>query len=230
MKNDSPSSISRLGLGIALGAGILATILRIVPHPTNFSAVGALSLYGGARVKGWHAYAIPLGVMIFSDMLLWALSGFNFLYSLGHPSRVFVYASFMIYVWIGRSLAEKTTLLRISAASVLGGLQFFVMTNFCEWLFQPLYYEMILEPFRYSRDLNGLMMCFAAALPFYPGETPFGEHPFALLTDFRLTIVWTILGDIIFATYFILIHDRLAQRATQTQDAPAPATNTQGVS
>lgn len=230
MTNDKPNpeqqSLSRrLAVGVALGACVLATILRVVPHPTNFSSVGALSLFGGARVQGWRAYLLPLGVMVFSDLVLWVLSGFDFNYSLGHPSRVFVYGSFMIYVWIGRWLAKTNSVGAVALAGTLGGLQFFVLTNFCEWLFQPLYYELVAEPFRYSRDWSGLVACFAAALPFYQGETAFSEHPFAVLGDFRLTIVWTILGDVVFTTYYILIHARLVQRATRTEQTPVPVAN-----
>ncbi len=222
---DQESSSRPLALGIAVAAGVIAVALRLVPHPTNFSSVGACSLFGGARVKAWHAYLLPLVVMVVSDLCLWVLSKYDFSYSLGHPSRIFVYASFMIYVWIGRWLRDSDSLGSIALASTLGGLQFFVLTNFCEWLFQPMYYELILEPYRYSRDLAGLLSCFAAALPFYQGETPFGEHPFAVLGDFRLTIVWTILGDFLFTSAYMVIHARFAQRSAVSARIPVQTTN-----
>ncbi len=220
--NDKPleqeSGARPLAMGVALAAGILAVILRIVPHPTNFSAVGACSLFGGARVRTWHAYLLPLGVMIVSDLFLWVLSGFDFNYSLAHPSRFFVYGSFMIYVWIGRRLDERNSIGAVALAGTLGGLQFFVLTNFCDWLFQPLYYSMIPEMFRYSRDLNGLTACFVAALPFYQSEPM--SHPFVMLTDSRLNVVWTVLGDILFTTGYILIYAKLAKRL---EAMPQPA-------
>lgn len=228
MNTEKPNleSLSRrLALGVALGAGLLATFLRVVPHPTNFSSVGALSLFGGARVRGWMAYLLPVAVMVVSDLVLWVLSGFDFNYSLGHPSRGFVYGSFLIYVWIGRHLANTRSIGATILASTLGGLQFFVLTNFCEWLFQPLYYDLIAEPFRYSRDLQGLGACFAAALPFYQGETAFGAHPFAVLGDFRLTILWTIVGDVLFTAVYLWYHARLVQRASQADSVPAAVVN-----
>ena len=224
-EQEAPNRPLALSLAVAAVAGLIAVVLRLVPLPTGFSAVGACSLFGGAKVKTWHAYLIPLGVMIVSDLLLWLLSGFDFNYSLGHPSRVFVYGSFMIYVLIGRWLGDKDSIVRVSLAATVGGVQFFVLTNFCEWLFQPLYYNLIAEPFRYSRDLNGLLACFVAALPFYQGETPFGEHPFAVLTDFRFSIVWTVLGDILFTTGYILVYAKLKQRAASTEPAAMPVTN-----
>src|SRR3954454_16784234 len=84
-----------LALGVAVVAGFIAAIMRIVPHPPNFSSVGALGLFGGARLRAWQAYLLPLAIMVLSDLLLWVLTGFDFKYSLGHLSRVFVYASFM---------------------------------------------------------------------------------------------------------------------------------------
>src|SRR2546426_1032106 len=140
---DQESPRQSLALSVAVVAGILAAILRIVPHPPNFSGVGALGLFGGARLRAWQAYALPLGIMILSDLSLWVLTGFDYKYSLAHFSRVFVYASFMIYVLIGRWLRDIDSLASITLAATVGGVQFFLLTNFCEWLFQPLqpYYE-----------------------------------------------------------------------------------------
>ena len=205
---DQESPHRSLALSVAIVAGLLAVILRVVPHPTNFSSVGACSLFGGARMRSWHAYLLPLGVMVVSDLALWVLSGFDHNYSLAHVSRAYVYASFMIYVWIGRWLHDKNSIASTTIAATLGGLQFFVLTNFCTWLFQPL--TIVAIP--YSRDITGLLACFAAALPFYQTEASFVDAPFVVLTDYRLNIVWTVLGDILFTTAYLLIYGKLAQR------------------
>ena len=220
---EQETSRHSLAMGVAVAAGVIAVILRVVPHPTNFSSVGACSLFGGARVRAWHAYLLPLGVMVVSDSILWVLSGFDYDYSLGHISRLYVYASFMIYVLIGRWLHDKNSIVSTTTAATLGALQFFVLTNFCTWLFQPM--TIVAEPFRYSRDLNGLSACFLAALPFYGSETAPGAHPFVLLTDYRLNIVWTALGDILFTTIYLLVYAKLAQRAVRTEQTPMPATS-----
>jgi hypothetical protein len=216
-----------LALSVAIVAGIIAMVLRIVPHPPNFSSVGALGLFGGARLRAWQAYALPISIMVLSDLTLWVLTGFDFKYSLGHLSRLFVYASFLIYVFIGRSLRHRTSVASILFAAALGGLQFFILTNFCEWLFQPLqpYYEQIPEAFRYSRDLSGLGTCFAFALPFYQGEVPYVDHPFMLFTDFRLSLVWVCLGDFLFTTAYLLVYGKLAERASRSEPIPVPVTS-----
>ena len=226
MNNEKPnpdheSTSGRIALGVAVVAGIFATVLRIVPHPPNFSGVGALGLFGGARLHAWQAYLLPLGIMVVSDFCLWLLTGLDPNYSPLHLSRAFVYASFMIYVAIGRRLVDRNSFQAIAIAATLGGLQFFFLTNFCEWLFQPL--MPMPEEFRYTRDLNGLITCFAAALPFYQLDTTGVPHPFMLFTDFRLSLVWTILGDVVFTTIYILVHAKLVQRVTRTEQAPVSA-------
>jgi hypothetical protein len=204
-------------------AGLIAVLLRIVPHPTNFSSVGACGLFGGARLRTWQAYLLPLVVMVASDLILWVLSGFDPMYSLGDISRVYVYTGFMIYVLIGHWLRDKNSVLSTSLAAALGGLQFFVLTNFCTWLFQPLIE--VEAMYRYSRDGSGLIACFAAALPFYQTESSPVQYPFVLLTDPRLNIFWTVFGDILFTTIYFLAYARLAQRVAQPQQAPVPAVN-----
>src|SRR5450631_2841916 len=102
MNTDKPteheSPYRPLALGFAIVAGIIATILRIVPHPPNFSGVGGLGIFGGERLRAWQAYLLPLAIMVASDLALWVCTFFDPLYSLGHLSRIYVYGSFMIYV------------------------------------------------------------------------------------------------------------------------------------
>jgi hypothetical protein len=212
-----------VAFAIAMVAGLLAAMLRVVPHPPNFSSVGALGIFGGARLRTWQAYLLPLGIMLLSDLALWTITGFNDKYSLTHISRVYVYASFMIYVFIGRCISKQNSIMSVALAAVLGGLQFFVVTNFCEWLFQPWqpYYEQLPEAFRYSRDVSGLAQCFLMALPFYQTETPVAAHPFMLFSDLSLGLPWTIIGDVFFSIAFFAIHERLAPKDPVLAEAPA---------
>src|SRR5262245_44477207 len=108
----------------ALLLTVLAGLFRLVPswlRPYNLAPVGAVGLFGGARLRGWQAYVLPLAIMVFSDCLLWALLGPD--YGLFHYSRVFVYGSFLVYVLLGRALVRSESPLLIGGAALAGSLQ-----------------------------------------------------------------------------------------------------------
>lgn len=208
-----------LALGIAIAAGILAAVLRIVPHPPNFSSVGAVGLFGGAKLRAWQACLLSVGVMLVSDLALWILTSFDPLYSLMHLSRLYVYAAFMMYIVIGQCLPKRDSLPSVVLGATLGGVLFFIVTNFCTWLLQPIDpdYATLQDVYRYSRDWHGLVTCFMMALPFYnPGEMPLVDHPFMLFSDHRLAIFWTVLGDVFFTCLYMAIHAHLVRKAAPT--------------
>ena len=90
------------------------------------------------------------------------------MYSPLHLSRSYVYFSLVLYVVLGHLVRRRETWGWIIGASLVGSVQFFFITNFFDWLCQPLQSEALLpSQFRYSRDLSGLATCFAAALPFF---------------------------------------------------------------
>ena len=172
-----------------LFAGIFAAVAALIrPLPTLLSwafisPVGGLALFSGARVSSRLAYALPLLVMIGTDIVLWTFKGP--LYSPLHVSRPFVYGSFLLYVLLGRTLAKTRNPLRIGGVTLLGSLQFYLITNFASWL------ELT---HLYSRDLAGLAQSFLAGLPFYGADDAIGF--------FGLTII----GDLVFTTLFFGIH------------------------
>ena len=53
----------------AIGITVLAGMARMVQH-LNFAPVGALSLFAGARMRGWQAYALPIALMAVTDPFL----------------------------------------------------------------------------------------------------------------------------------------------------------------
>jgi len=132
-----------------LGLTVLGALARLVPHAPNFTPVGGLSLFAGGRLRGWQAYVLPLALMAVTDPLV---GGYSF-------ASPFIYASFMINVWIGsRMLRGTENPWRIGAAATIGSLQFFIITNFGVWL---------KFPETYTHTFQGLATCYAAALPFY---------------------------------------------------------------
>ena len=147
----------------------LAAALRLAPHPWNFTPVGAIALFAGAMVRDRRlAFLFPLLVMFATD----AIIGFNKLSPL-------VYSSFLLSVLIGRvlvgehfrapqrakresepdadPLVQKYAFPRIGGATLLGALQFFIITNFGVWAFLN----------SYPRNGAGLLACYIAGVPLF---------------------------------------------------------------
>jgi hypothetical protein len=192
-----PQSRRKLADFITVSVGALATLVRLGRHPANFSPVGALGLFGGARLRAWLAYAVPLGMMILTDFGLWLLTGYDYKYAPWHISRLYVYPAFMIYVLLGRALIRNRSFWWIGVASLVGSLQFFIVTNFFTWLMQPL--QALPESYRYSRDLSGLLSCFVAAIPFYQSDAHFDVYHFFIVGDLRYAVFYTFLSDLCFS-------------------------------
>src|SRR5678816_3876707 len=59
-----------------------AAALRLVPHPSNFTPIGALALFAGAQFddKRWAAFIIPLAAMLLSDIVIGVHSGMPVIY------------------------------------------------------------------------------------------------------------------------------------------------------
>ena len=142
---------------VAIALTVLSALGRLLPHPPNVTPVGASSLFAGSRLNGWMAYLLPILVMAVTDPLLGG-------YSRATP---FVYASFLISVWIGRRIRATENPIRIGAACILCSTQFFLLTNFSVWLLSTMY----------PMTLAGLSACYIAAIPFF-GLTLLGDLVF----------------------------------------------------
>jgi hypothetical protein len=132
---------------LALAIIALAAALRIAPHPWNFTPVGAMALFSGAIIRDRRiAFFFPLLALFIGDMFI----GF-------HKLMPVVYASFVVSEAIGFWLRDRRTLGRISAATLFGAVQFFLVTNFAVWAFG----------LSYPRSTAGLVACYVAGIPFF---------------------------------------------------------------
>lgn len=134
-------------LGFILGA--MAT--RLLPHPPNFTAIGALCLFGGVYFKPrWVAFMAPLVAIYVSDVLL-------SLYVFGYwTATPFKHVLFALTVAIGLSIRNRPTPVRIAGAAVAASLMFFVLSNFHVWYAGTMY----------PHTGEGLLACYVAAIPF----------------------------------------------------------------
>ena len=130
-----------------LSAIIAAAALRLVPHPPNFSPIGAMALFSGAYFgrKGL-AFVAPLGALLLSDAVL----GF-------YHGMATVYATDLLIVLIGSLALQRRSPVRIGVAAIASSVLFFLLTNVGMWLSSGFY----------PRTFAGLEACFVAAVPFF---------------------------------------------------------------
>src|ERR1051326_6330129 len=108
---------------------VTSILFRLIPgiKPPNFAPIGAMGVFGGARFPLWLALPLPLITMIISDILLREFRGDT-------PFNLYVYASFPIYLLLGRWLLRgNDSVARICGVSFLGSLQFYLISNFGVW-------------------------------------------------------------------------------------------------
>src|SRR5579875_1765008 len=141
---------------LALSLTVLGALLRLIPHPPNFAPIGGVALFGGAKLRGWQAYIVPLAAMAITDPIRsWMEGGFA-AYSWG---TLVVYSSFLISVVLGRVfLRRSASVPRIVCVAFAASVQFYLITNFAVWVgAQTLY----------PHTGAGLVACYIAALPFF---------------------------------------------------------------
>ncbi len=147
---------------VAFTLTVAAALLRLAPHPPNFTPVGGVALFGGARLRGWQAYGIPILAMLVTDPILSRLAG----YSAYSWATLVIYACFLISVVLGRAFLRNTSNpVRIASIVLIGSTQFFLLTNLYEW-----WAGVSLYPHTWA----GLITCYEAALPFF-GRTLLGD-------------------------------------------------------
>ena len=132
---------------------LAAALMRLLPHPYNFTPVAGMALFGGAHFRDVRvAFAVPLLAMFASDLVL----AFT-VYDIGAlRSMPVVYFAFALTVLIGRLLGTRSSALRVGSASVGAALLFYLITNFGVWTRGTLY----------PMTWEGLVACYVAAIPF----------------------------------------------------------------
>jgi hypothetical protein len=126
---------------------IAAACTRFLPHPPNFTPIGAMALFGGYffTEKRWSIF-VPLFAMFLSDLVIGL-----------HDTLIYVYVSFALISVIGMALKNiKNHTIALPILSVLASLLFYGVTNFGVWAAGILY----------PLTTDGLIMSYVAGLPF----------------------------------------------------------------
>jgi vitamin B12 transporter len=132
---------------------LLGAFSRLLPHPPNFVAMGAIGLYAGARLPRRWAWVVPITAMLFSDLVLDFGTGRRAVTLV----RIAVYGSFALMVIAGRRLAGNARAGRLAALSAGGAVLFFLTTNFAVWA----------SGGTYPPTPAGLAAAYVLALPFF---------------------------------------------------------------
>lgn len=156
------------------GMILVAAASRLIPHPPNFTPVGAMALFGGAYFASRRAaFAVPLAALLLSDLAL-AATRYGWSFFSTQPA---VYVSFALIVCLGLLLrGPRSTPARavsVGAASLAASTLFFLITNFAVWASGSMR-EL------YDQTLAGLVKCYAAGIPYF-ANTVAGDLLYALL-------------------------------------------------
>ena len=130
---------------------ILAIATRFIPHPANFTAIGAIALFSGLYLNKKQALFLPLIAMFISDIFI----GFYSFYIMAS-----VYIGFALVVIIGQQLQNNIKILPIAFGALSGSVLFFLLTNTAVWAFGTMY----------THDITGLIASYYSALPFFRNE------------------------------------------------------------
>jgi hypothetical protein len=144
------SAMKTLGLALLLIA--INVISRCIPHVPNVTAMAAVALLAIRWMPHRSlAYLIPLISMLISDFLL---GGF-------HETTFFVYLGLTAIIFFNekriQQFSTNFSIKNLGLSWLSASLIFFVISNLGVWLMGGLY----------PLTLQGLLQCFALAIPFY---------------------------------------------------------------
>jgi hypothetical protein len=138
---------------------LVGALTRVLPHAPNFTAIGAIALFGGVMLKNrWVSLLVPMIALLLSDLVVNNLiypqyfSGFTVFYG-GFWA---IYGAFALIVLMGRTTLKSGKLMNMAGNGIVAAILFFLITNFQVWATGALY----------PKDLSGLLASYIAGLPF----------------------------------------------------------------
>jgi len=144
---------SHTWLAAALAIG--ASMLRLFPHPWNFTPLVAMGLFAGAYArKMTTAAAATLLSLAVSDVFLDL-----YVYRRFDRGFLWIYAAALVPVLLGRLVRGSKCVMGLATAMLASSLSFFAITNFAVWVGGL-----------YPHTLSGLAACYAAGIPFYRNQ------------------------------------------------------------
>jgi uncharacterized protein DUF6580 len=134
---------------VFLGLVVLAFASRLAFDQPNFHAVTATAMFAGFYFRNRSvAVCVPLVAMTASD---WVIGGYT------KEVMVAVYASFLLPIGFRALLRRRLSVAHVGACAVTSSLLFYLVTNAAVWHASNWY----------PHTQEGLLRCYAAALPFF---------------------------------------------------------------
>ncbi len=130
----------------ALWLVLAGVLLRVLPHPDNFTPLAAIALFGGVTLRPRLSLTVPLAAMIASDLIIGPHSLFAVTWGC-------FFLTSLAGVWVRRDPKPS----KIAALALGNSVFYFVVTNFAVFLFENMY----------PKTWAGLQECFIMALPFF---------------------------------------------------------------
>jgi len=127
-------------------------ILKMDPHPWMFTPVTASLLFFGARGPR-RQWWIPVALFALADVVLT-----KFVYSYPFLWDNFItWAWYAGVLWLGTRLRGNARPFPLMGSAMAGSVSFFIVSNFGVWASTTMY----------SRTVEGLLTCYAMAIPFF---------------------------------------------------------------
>jgi len=138
--------------------------------PLNFSVAYAFAFCAGVFFSGALAWALPLGVMLATDL------GLNLYYS-AHGVSVwdlpdlenlfFNYAAYAALILLGRRFKPQSSFVGLLGGGLLGAVLFYLITNTASWFFNPFH------NLEYTKTLAGWLIALTKGHAGYPSTLEF---------------------------------------------------------
>jgi hypothetical protein len=138
--------------------------------PPNFSAAYAFAFCAGVYFPGALAWALPLGVMLVTDIGLncyYASHGIQ-VWDLSDLENLFFnYAAYGVLIFLGRQFKPGSSLIGLLGGGLLSAILFYLITNTAAWLFNPFH-----NP-EYTKTLTGWIIALTRGTGGYPSTWEF---------------------------------------------------------
>lgn len=142
----------------------IGAFARLAPHMPNFTPTEGLAIFGAAYFANKYWAVISTVVMLYlSDLVINNTIARSFFTE--HEGFVW-FSSYMLFnvlaisltVLVTKFMLKKVSVLSVFGSVLVSAILFFLVTNFGAWAGGSILY---------TRDFSGLMMSYAAGIPFF---------------------------------------------------------------